>query len=87
MYPALQIVALVLVAIAAALPLAHALELPGKLRLDKGTYRAAQKIYYPGFTIGGMAEPAAMLSLLGLLVLDPLAGRASGGRSRRWPVS
>ena len=29
MYPALQIFALVLVAIAAALPLAHALELPG----------------------------------------------------------
>jgi hypothetical protein len=70
----LQVISLVLVAIAAALPLAHALELPGKLRLEKGTYLAVQKIYYPGFTIGGMAEPAAMVSLLGLLVLGPSSG-------------
>ena len=47
---------------------------PESFCLDKGTYMAVQKIYYPGFTIGGMAEPAAMLSLLGLLVLDPSSG-------------
>ena len=47
---------------------------PESFGLDKGTYMAVQKIYYPGFTIGGMAEPAAMLSLLGLLVLGPSSG-------------
>ena len=37
-----------LVALAAALSIAHALERPGKMRLDEATYRAVQKIYYPG---------------------------------------
>lgn len=69
MYSQLQIIAVVLVAIAMALSLAHALELPGKMRLDKDTYLAVQKIYYPGFTIGGIAEPAAILILLALLAL------------------
>jgi hypothetical protein len=36
------------------LSLAHALEFPGKKRLDEKQYKAVQTIYYPGFTIGGM---------------------------------
>ena len=36
------------------LALAHALEFPGKLRLDEATYRDVQTIYYPGFTVGGL---------------------------------
>lgn len=71
MYQSLQVVALLLTAIVLALSLAHALELPGKLRLDKETYVRVQKIYYPGFTIGGGAEPAAIIALLALFVLTP----------------
>lgn len=41
--------------------LAHALEYPGKLRLDKATYRKVQAIYYPGFTRLGLAEPASVV--------------------------
>lgn len=73
MYRLLQIITLVLVAVAMALSLAHALELPGKMRLDRETYVAVQKIYYPGFTIGGMAEPVGIIALLTLLVLTPYA--------------
>ncbi|MFM9469917.1 hypothetical protein ACKI1K_45495, partial [Streptomyces scabiei] len=54
MLDALSVIALLLVAIATGLSLAHALEFPGKLRLDEPTYRAVQTIYYPGFTIGGL---------------------------------
>jgi hypothetical protein len=48
-----------LTAIAMSLAPAHALEYPGKLRLDEQAYAAVQAIYYPGFTIGGIAEPMA----------------------------
>lgn len=40
----LVVFTLLLVAIAAALSLAHALELPGKLRLKEATYKAVQTI-------------------------------------------
>jgi hypothetical protein len=76
MLPVLQIVTATLVSIAMALALAHALELPGKLRLDEQTYRAVQTIYYPGFTLGGSAEPLGLLSLLGLVFLTPRGGAA-----------
>jgi hypothetical protein len=56
-----------------ALPLAHALELPGKMRLDRPTYLAVQQIYYPGFTFGGIAEPLAIIVLLLLLIFAPPA--------------
>ena len=45
-----EVVAVLVVAIVMALSLAHALELPGKLRLSKEDYLAVQPIYYPGFT-------------------------------------
>src|SRR5687768_11360968 len=54
-----------------ALSLAHALELPGKRRLSKEAYLAVQPIYYPGFTIGGAAEPLGLIATLALLFLTP----------------
>jgi hypothetical protein len=45
-----------LASIIMSLSLAHALELPGKMRLCKESYVKTQTIYYPGFTIGGLAE-------------------------------
>jgi hypothetical protein len=69
-----EVLAVILVAITMALTLAHALELPGKLRLDKEQYLAVQTIYYPGFTIGGIAEVLGILVLALLLYLTPFGG-------------
>ena len=53
----LQVQTVILVSVAMAPALAHALELPGKLRLDREVYLQVQLIYYPGFTIaGGVGE-------------------------------
>lgn len=75
-YVALQVITVMLAAVTMALSLAHALELPRKLRLKKEQYLAVQPIYYPGFTIGGIAEPAVILATLALLILTP-AGTAA----------
>lgn len=72
----LQIVTLLLVIIALALSLAHALAFPGKRRLNKQAYYATQQIYYPGFTIGGIGEAAGTLAAIVLLVLTPRASSA-----------
>lgn len=72
MLTALSLLALLLVAVTMGLSLAHALEFPGKARLDEPTYRAVQAIYYPGFTIGGLiGEFGSMLVLIVLLFLTP----------------
>jgi hypothetical protein len=72
MMKAVSILGLVLVAMTMGLALAHALELPGKLRLSKDTYVAVQAIYYPGFTIGGfVGEFGGLLVLFVLLFLTP----------------
>lgn len=72
MITALSAFALLLVAVTMGLSLAHALELPGKLRLDEPTYRAVQTIYYPGFTIGGLiGEFGGMVALAFLVMLLP----------------
>jgi hypothetical protein len=71
MFAALHVVTIVLVAFAMALGLAHVLEWPGKMRLSKEHYLATQAIYYPGFTIGGAAEPLGLLLLLALVVFTP----------------
>ncbi len=72
-----QVLSVFLVAIAMALALAHALELPGKRRLDKETYIAVQAIYYPGFTIGGaVGEAGGLLATLALLAITPLKSAA-----------
>ncbi len=56
----LQIVTAMLVIIGFSTSLAHALEYPGKMKLDRPIYMQVQKIYYPGFTIAGLAEPLAI---------------------------
>jgi hypothetical protein len=70
-HTALEVVTVMLTAVTMSLALAHALELPGKLRLTKDQYLAVQTIYYPGFTIGGVAELASIIATLALLVLTP----------------
>src|SRR5262247_4702400 len=72
MFDILQVVTVLLVAVAMALTLAHALDLPGKMRLTKDVYYAMQHIYYPGFTIGGFAEPASLILTIILLFFTPL---------------
>jgi hypothetical protein len=68
---ALEIAALLLVAMAWAFAFAHAAEYPGKMRLDRDAYLSVQSIYYPGFTIGGASEPLSALALAALLALMP----------------
>jgi hypothetical protein len=72
MFQALQSVTIVLAAVGMALALAHALEFPGKRRLDRGTYLKVQTIYYPGFTVGGVFEPIALIAAFALLLFTPL---------------
>ena len=67
----LEVVTVFLVAVAMSLSLAHALELPGKMRLERETYLAVQAIYYPGFTYGGLGEGLGMVATLILLLLTP----------------
>jgi hypothetical protein len=75
----LSAVVLLLIAVTMGLALAHALEFPGKLRLDERTYRAVQAIYYPGFTIGGLiGELGALVAVPVLLIVTP------AGTERFW---
>lgn len=68
----LQLGCVVLVSVAMALSLAHALELPGKMRLDERTYRAVQGMYYPGFTWGGgIGEFGGLIATVVLLAVTP----------------
>ncbi|GAB1581573.1 DUF1772 domain-containing protein [Phyllobacterium phragmitis] len=78
MVDAFHVFALLLLAVAMALSLAHALELPGKMRLPKETYLAVQQIYHPGFTYGGFSEIGGMMALAVLLFLVPF------GAERFW---
>jgi hypothetical protein len=71
MFQILQVVAILLVSAAMALALAHALEYPGKLRLNKEAYLTTQQIYYPGFTFGGLAEGLALVVMLLLTIVTP----------------
>jgi len=75
MIVALHVITVLLVALAAALSVAHALELPGKMRLAQDQYLAVQQIYYPGFTIGGaIAEPGGTIATAVLLLFTPVGG-------------
>jgi hypothetical protein len=71
----LKIVSVVIVAIAMDMALAHALELPGKLRLPKEAYLAVQAIYYPGFTFAGATEPLGVVVTALLALLMPAGSR------------
>ena len=64
-------VALFLVDLTVVTSLAHALELPGKMRLTREQYLAVQTVYYPGFTYAGAAEPLSIVALAVLLWLSP----------------
>jgi hypothetical protein len=67
-----QILSIMLVAVALAPALAHALEFPGKSRLSKEAYMMVQPIYYPGFTVaGGVGEVGGLVSVIILLLLTP----------------
>lgn len=76
MFQTLQALTILLAAIGMALSLAHALEFPGKRRLDRDAYLKVQAIYYPGFTIGGALEPLAMIAAFALLLFTPLGTTA-----------
>jgi hypothetical protein len=72
MIQAIQVLTVILVSIAMALALSHALELPGKMRLARQNYFAVQPIYYPGYTIGGaVGEFGGLLAALVLLAVTP----------------
>ena len=69
---ALKVSAEVFVAVAMALSLAHALEYPGKMRLDRSTYTAIQPIYFPAFAIGvGIGEGLGLILTFALLIKTP----------------
>lgn len=71
MLQTLQAIAIILAAFTMAQMLAHALEFPGKRRLDRDTYLKVQTIYYPGFTIGGAFEPLSVIATFALLLATP----------------
>ncbi|AZO32982.1 MAG: DUF1772 domain-containing protein [Mesorhizobium sp.] len=78
MYVFLEVLTVILVASAMAMALAHALELPGKMRLGRQEYFVVQQIYYPGFTIGGgIAEVGGIVATFALML-------TSGGAVRFW---
>jgi hypothetical protein len=82
---ALEIVSVALVALAMAPAVAHALELPGKLRLSREAYLTVQRIYYPGFTIvGGIAEVGGLAAIVLPLHAagEPRVGRGSSDAAR-----
>ncbi|AZO75747.1 MAG: DUF1772 domain-containing protein [Mesorhizobium sp.] len=81
MYVSLQVLTIILVAGAMAMALAHALELPGKLRLGRQEYFVVQRIYYPGFTIGGgVAEIGGIVATFALML-------TSGSPVQFWPTA
>jgi preprotein translocase subunit SecE len=82
MFDLFQVITVSLVGLAVVPALAHALELPGKMRLTRDTYFAVQRIYYPGFTIaGGVGEAGGLIATLVLFLLTPPASAAF------WPTA
>jgi hypothetical protein len=71
MEDAIEVLSVVLVAVALVPALAHALEWPGKARLTRDAYFAVQPIYYPGFTFAGVGEPLAIVAVIALALLAP----------------
>ncbi|KKB11840.1 hypothetical protein VE25_10780 [Devosia geojensis] len=72
----LEVLAVLATAVVFSPALAHALEFPGKLRLERGDYLTVQRIYYPGFTAVGFLEPVSSLLVLALLFVLPAGGAA-----------
>ncbi len=72
MFEILQILTLLLVVLAMSPALAHALELPGKMRLSREAYTTMQPVYYPGFTVaGGIGEVGGMVFTTILVFATP----------------
>jgi hypothetical protein len=72
MLQTIEIISILLVALAMAPALTHLLEFPGKSRLTKDAYLAVQPIYYPGFTVaGGIGEVGGLISVFVVLLLTP----------------
>lgn len=63
------VVAALLASLVMAPALAHALELPGKLRLSRAEYAVVQRIYYPGFTAAGIGELLSVVVAAAALAL------------------
>ncbi|MCO1659038.1 DUF1772 domain-containing protein [Pseudonocardia humida] len=59
-----HVVATLLAAVVMIPAAAHALEVPGKRRLDESGYRLVQTIYYPGFTAVGVLEVPATVAVV-----------------------
>jgi len=68
----LWIMTMLIIVLASVPAVAHVLEMPGKRRLSKDEYAVMQRVYYPGFTIAGLAEPAGILMTLILLIRAPV---------------
>jgi hypothetical protein len=73
----LQIVSVLLVSVAMALAVAHALDVPGKLRLDREHYDAAQSNYRPKFRVAGLVGEVGGGGATLLLILATPAESAS----------
>src|SRR4051794_6413903 len=72
MFQMIEIISILVVALAMAPALTDLLEFLGKNRLTKDAYVSVQPIYYPGFTIaGGIGEVGGFISVLAILVLTP----------------
>lgn len=79
MFVALQVVSVLFVSIAMALAVAHALELPGKLRLDRSHYDAPQSFFHPAFNVTGLVSEIGGLGSTVLLVLATPVSSSSLG--------
>jgi hypothetical protein len=76
MFNVLQILSVLFTAVATTTTVAHALELPGKLRLTRDEYLTVQRIYYPGFTISsGFGEGPAPIVTAILLLFTPAGSK------------
>lgn len=73
MFHLMQILTISVIGVALAPALAHAFEFPGKRRLKREVYITVQAIYYPGFTLLGVSEPAGVIAVFVLLLLTPFA--------------
>ncbi|HLK25676.1 MAG TPA: hypothetical protein VKT30_13555 [Caulobacteraceae bacterium] len=71
-----EVAALLLLTVAMAVSLAHALEFPGRRRLDRATYVAVQTASYAGAAVSSLAEAAAVFAVLALLVSTPIGSPA-----------
>jgi hypothetical protein len=68
--------ALILSSVTIVSPLAGALEGPGGVRLSRAHFVVLGQVYYPGFTLQGLAEPLAVLAIAIFLTSLPLGTAA-----------